>query len=105
MINNSIKERLGLRGSVPQHNISALFDSVYTINECKQAVASVENGENRLQEIAEKLECIERNVMHIKYCLDQESYKTNLTQEQKDQLNACLSDAETFVNTTISSNT
>jgi len=86
-----------------KHNISALFDSVYTINtsianfeeESKNTAQYPDMAKNLQTSIIETVKC---NVQHIKACLKEETYKANLTSEQTQELNDCVDKGTNFMN-------
>jgi CHASE3 domain sensor protein len=85
------------------HHISALFDSVYTINtsiaryeeELKNITKYPEMLKQTQNSITETVKC---NVQHIKACLRDEAYKVNLTAEQTQELNNCVDKGTNFMN-------
>lgn len=86
-----------------KHHISALFDSVYTINtsiaryeeESKNMAQYPDMAKNLQTSVTETIKC---NVQHIKACLKEETYKANLTSEQTQELNDCADKGTNFMN-------
>lgn len=86
-----------------KQHISALFDSVYTINtsieryeeELKKVSEYPEMAKNMQKSIIETVKC---NVQHIKACLREETYKANLSTEQTQELNDCIDKGTNFMN-------
>jgi hypothetical protein len=86
-----------------KNHISALFDSVYTINttiaryeeESKNIAQYPKMIENMQKSTTETVKC---NVQHINACLKEETYKANLTSEQTQELNDCIDKGTNFMN-------
>ncbi len=64
-----------------QRSISAAFDSVNLINELKTKPSLTEEEQDRL----------DRNKEHLIIMLGKDWFETGLTEQQKNDINACLS--------------